>query len=128
MTLQEFEEALLLQGADLARWPEDLRERADRLLAADPAAEALRREIAELDADLGAAMAVEVNAAAVAARTQAAVRNRIERQGLLAMLPIGRILGFGSLAGIGGAAAALASPAAFNSGLLLAIALGGTTP
>jgi hypothetical protein len=125
MTLKEFDEALLEWGGDLDRWPPVERASGRALLGTDAAARSLLEEMASFETDLGAAMSVDVDAGAVSARVQAAIHDRRENAGLLSLLPLKKILGFGSLAGVGGAVAALALPASVNSSALLAMALSG---
>ena len=52
MTVEDIEDALDRFGGDLARWPEDLRQEAETLLAEMPEAGELLREAQELDAAL----------------------------------------------------------------------------
>lgn len=127
MTLQEFDTALLTWGGDLETWPADARAAARILLETDPQARVLLDEMTLFDADLGAAMAIDTPDGPVAAKVQAALRQRQEAVGLWSLLPLRKILGFGSLAGVGGAAMAFVAPSATNTGALLAIALGGGT-
>ena len=128
MTLQEFDEALLRWGGDLARWPGEVRAAARILLETEPRARALRDEMTRLDADLGAAMVVDLPDGAIAAKVQAALQRRRDPVDLWSLLPLRKILALGSLAGVGGAALALVSPMAVSTGALLAIALGGGLP
>ena len=127
MTFDELDEALLKWGADLDQWPPAQRSAARVLLDTDAAAQALLNEMASFEAGLGAAtaMAVDVNGGAISARVQAAIQDRIESAGLLSLLPLRKMLGFGLLAGLGGAAVAVFLPTGADSGLFLAIALGG---
>ena len=125
MTFNELDEALLKWGADLDQWPPAQRSAARVLLDTDAAAQALMNEMASFEASLDAATAVNVNAGAISARVQAALQDRIESAGLLSLLPLRRMLGFGSLAGLCGAAVAMFLPPGADSGLFLAIALGG---
>ena len=74
---------------------------------------------------LSTAMAIDVDAGIVSARIQSAVHDRTDRAGLLSLLPLRRMLGFGSLAGVGGAAIAMILPGSVNSSWLLTMALGG---
>ncbi|MEM1050106.1 MAG: hypothetical protein AAGL24_28375 [Pseudomonadota bacterium] len=125
MTLQEFDTALLTWGSDLENWPAGARAEARSLLETDPQAQLLLDEMTLFNAELGAAMAVGTSDGAIAAKTQAALQQRRDTVGLWSLLPLRKILGFGSLAGVGGAAMAFVAPSAVNTGALLAIALGG---
>ena len=125
MTFDELDEALLKWGTDLDQWPPAQRSAARVLLDTDAAAQALMNEMASFEASLGAATAVNANAGAISARVQAAIQDRMESAGLLSLLPLRRMLGFGSLAGLCGAAVAMVLPAGADTGLFLAIALGG---
>ena len=78
--------------------------------------------------ELGTAMVVDSHDGAIAARIQASVQERVEATRLLSLLPLRWILGFGSLAGLSGAAAAMATPAAINTSALLTLALTGGAP
>ena len=127
MTLDEFDRGLLTWGSDLSLWPEDRRVEAETLLVDNPGARALIREMAAFDADLKTASLVELQDGAIASRVQGALTERIAAPGVLAMLPIRRMLGLGSLAGVGGAIVAYVVPAT-NTGRLLAVALGGVMP
>ena len=125
MTLEEFDEALLKWGSNLDNWPLAECNAGQALVDTNADARTLLEEMTSFETGLGTAMAVDVNAGIVAARIQAAVRDRADSADLLALLPLWRILGFGSLAGIGGAAAAMILPAGINSGVFLTMALGG---
>jgi len=125
MTLEEFDEALLKWGADLDRWPSTKQNAARALLDTNETAWALLEEMGGFETGLGAAMAVDVDAGIVSARVQSAVHDRVARAGLLSLLPLRRMLGFGSLAGICGAAAAILLPASVSSSWFLTMALGG---
>ncbi|MES0882765.1 hypothetical protein [Roseibium sp. SCP14] len=125
MTLQEFDEGLLTWGANLDRWPEDTRSAARQLLETDAEARTLWQEATHFDAILGTASAVEMSQSAVVAKTQINLQTRREGSALLRLLPIGQLIGFGTLAGAGGVAAAFLVPAGANTGALLTLALGG---
>ena len=71
-----FEEALDRYGADLKRWPDDLRAGAEALLASSPQAQALLAEAVELDAALGVAFAVPPVPAGLATRIKARAERR----------------------------------------------------
>jgi hypothetical protein len=49
MTLAEFQHLIDIRGSDLAAWPDELRVAAERLLAADPTAQASLRQAQRLD-------------------------------------------------------------------------------
>jgi len=125
MTLKEFDEALLKWGADLDRWPSIERSAARALLVTNETARALLEEMRGFETELGAAMAVDFNAGAVSARAQATINDRADQPGLLSFLPLWRMLGLGSLAGVGGAAVAMILPASIDSSRFLSMALGG---
>ena len=125
MTLEEFDEALLKWGSNLDNWPLAECNAARALVDTDADARTLLEEMTSFETGLGTAMAVDVNAGIVAARIQAAIHDQAENTRLLSLLPLWRMLGFGSLAGFGGAAAAMIYPAGVNSGVFLVMALGG---
>lgn len=125
MTLEEFDEFLLKWGADLDRWPSTEQSAAQALLDTDKTARALLEEMGSFEAGLGAAMAVDVNAGAVSARVQAGIHDRADQSGLFSLLPLRRMLGLGSLAGVVGAAVAVILPASVDSSRFLTMALGG---
>ena len=128
MTREEFDEALLTFGTELNCWPMDLRASARSLLEIDDEARAMLEEMTSFESELGVAMVVDVDDGAIAARVQASVQERAEAAGLLSLLPLRWIFGFGSLAGLSGAAAAMAAPAAINTSALLTLALTGGAP
>lgn len=128
MTRDEFDRGLLAWGEALDAWPDAPRRAAQRLLARDEKARALLLEMAAFDAALGAAVAVEVDAGAVAARAQAGLQARLSLWRLRDLVPLGPLIGLGSLAGACGAVAALIVPAALQTGPLLVYALSGVTP
>jgi hypothetical protein len=125
MTLEEFDEGLLKWGAALSRWPSTEQSAARALLDTDKTARALLEEMGSFETGLGAAMTVDVNAGAVSARVQTAIHDRADQPRLLSLLPLWRMLGLGSLAGVGGAAFAMILPASVDSGRFLTMALGG---
>lgn len=125
MTLEEFDEGLLKWGADLDRWPSTEQSAARALLDTDKNARALLEEMGSFETGLGAAMAVDVNAGAVSARVQTKIHDRADQSGLLSLLPLWRMLGLGSLAGVVGAAVAVILPASVDSSRFLTMALGG---
>ncbi|MEM9632918.1 MAG: hypothetical protein AAGA50_16425 [Pseudomonadota bacterium] len=125
MTLQEFDTGLLTWGSNLDRWPDDIRSTARRLIATDPEAHSLWQEAARFDTMLGTASSVEMSESAVVAKVQAALETRREGSALWHLLPIRQLIGFGTLAGASGAAAAILVPAGANTGALLTLALGG---
>ena len=49
MTLAEFQDVLDARGGDMSLWPAELRQAAERLVAADPQAEACLRQARRLD-------------------------------------------------------------------------------
>ena len=128
MTLEDFDEGLLKWGADLAGWPDELRPRAEKLLAQSEAARSMREEMAGLATILDTAVMSGVPVGAVSAKVQQSIAGRRERQGLLDLLPLKRIFGWGSLAGIGGGAFAAFAPVGAGVTSMLSIALGGTLP
>lgn len=125
MTLEEFDEALLKWGSNLDNWPLAECNAGQALVDTNAEARTLLEEMTSFETGLGTAMAVDVNAGIVAARIQAAIHDQAESTRLLSLLPLWRMLGFGSLAGFGGAAAAMILPAGVNSGMFLVMALGG---
>lgn len=125
MTLEEFDEALLKWGPDLDRWRSIEQIAARALLDTNETARALLEEMGGFEAGLGAAMAVDIDAGIISARVQSAVHDRTDRIGLLSLLPLRRILGFGSLAGVCGAVVAMVLPASVSSSWFLTMALGG---
>lgn len=125
MTLEEFDEALLKWGSNLDNWPLAECNAARGLVDTNADARTLLEEMTSFETGLGTAMAVDVNARIVAARIQAAIHDQAESTRLLSLLPLWRMLGFGSLAGFGGAAAAMILPAGVNSGVFLVMALSG---
>ncbi|MGI9503857.1 MAG: hypothetical protein ACR2RE_12480 [Geminicoccaceae bacterium] len=128
MTREEFDEALLTFGTQLNRWPTDQCAAARRLLEIDDEARAMLEDMTSFESELGAAMVVDVHDGAIAARVQASVHERAEAAGLLSLLPLRWIFGFGSLAGLSGAAVAMATPVAINTSALLTLALTGGAP
>ena len=125
MTLEEFDEALLKWGSNLDNWPLAECNAGQALVDTNADARTLLEEMTSFETGLGTAMAVDVNAGIVAARIQAAIHDQAESTRLLSLLPLGRMLGFGLLAGFGGAAAAMILPAGVYSGVFLVMALGG---
>jgi hypothetical protein len=115
MTLNSFDEAVLRFGSDLASWPDSERQGAEALLAESAEARTLLAEEQAVQSNLTAALAVDIQAAALVARVQQSVAER-RRRGPAArirfLLPM--------LAG--GAAAALACGVAL--GLLLPVTPG----
>lgn len=81
MTHDAFERCLIRFGADLDRWPADLRAQAQRLLAQDAAARALLEEEATLDRRMARAAALRTGDTAPAARVSGALsRAALPRQ------------------------------------------------
>ena len=111
MTLEEFDVALLKWGSNLDNWPLAKCNAAQALMNTNADARTLMDEMTSFETGLGTAMAVDVNASIVASRIQAAIHDQAESTRLLLLLPLWRMLGFGLLAGFGGAAAAMILPA-----------------
>lgn len=73
LTRTEFEQHLLLYGANFSRWPADAAVAAQMLVQNDPAAQRLLREARDLDADIHGAVRAEPIGAALAGRILARV-------------------------------------------------------
>ena len=74
--LAAFEAMLDRHGGDQARWPSELRERAEGLLASSPEAQAVLRDAKQLDAALAEALAVPSPAMGLRARIVANAQPR----------------------------------------------------
>lgn len=76
MNIDAFEKGLLLYGADLSRWPPAEVTAAQRLMASNPAAQALYDDIARLDGTLRKAAAPEPTDSALTGRILEAAHPR----------------------------------------------------
>ncbi|MEM7637145.1 MAG: hypothetical protein AAF299_21480, partial [Pseudomonadota bacterium] len=128
MTLEEFDEALLRWGPDLDRWPQHQRQAGRELLSANAQAQPLLDEMTKMVGMVDTAIMDDTAAGIVSATVQQAIIRRQESLGLMSLLPVRRILGWGSLASVGGAAATVLVPVSANAPALLTIALGGMLP
>ena len=128
MTLEQFDEALLRWGADLDRWPQQQRRAGQELLSVNAEAQSLLDEMTKMGVAIDGAITDETAAGVVSATVQQAIARRHENQSLMSLLPVRRILGWGSLAGIGGGAASVLLPVSAGTPALLTIALGGLLP
>ncbi|MEO1161830.1 MAG: hypothetical protein AAFW74_15520 [Pseudomonadota bacterium] len=128
MTLEEFDEALLRWGPDLDRWPEQQQRAGRELLSINAEAQRLLDEMMRMGVAIDAAIMDETAAGVVSATVQQAIIRRQENQGLMSLLPVRRILGWGSLASVGGGVATALIPISANAPALLTIALGGMLP
>ncbi|MGB5213771.1 MAG: hypothetical protein WBN88_09030 [Anderseniella sp.] len=128
MTLEQFDEALLRWGPDLDRWPQQQQQAGQELLSVNAEAQSLLDEMTKMGVAIDATIMDETAAGVVSATVQQAIARRHENQSLMSLLPVGRILGWGSLAGIGGGAASVLLPVSASTPALLTIALGGLLP
>ena len=128
MTHEDFDEGLLKWGADLAKWPDESRRQAEELLAQSEAARSMQQEMAGFAVILDTAIMSDVTEGAISAKIQQTIARRRGRQGLLDLLPLKKIFGWGSLAGLGGGAIAAFAPVSAGVTTMLSIALGGVLP
>jgi hypothetical protein len=81
MKLAEFQHLIDSRGSDLSAWPDELRIAAERLLAAEPLAQARLREAQRLDDFLARALKVEpASLAPAVARVLARLPRELPRQ------------------------------------------------
>ncbi len=88
----------------------------------------MQREMSSFAVVLNTALTSDVPDGAISATIQQGIAERRERQGLLDLLPLKKIFGWGSLAGIGGGAVAAFAPVSAGVTTMLSIALGGVLP
>lgn len=126
MTLEEFDQHLLLYGADLTHWPEALMPDAYALLQRNPQAQVLLNEVMQLDS--GFALATQLtHPGAAATRLQAKLKERIDSNAnwLDKVFTPKGFFALGSAGGLGGSALALVLPVGGDLSAVLAVALGG---
>ncbi len=128
MTEQEFDSALLTWGADLSNWPDELRSSAEALLQKSETARSLQEEMIRMDAVLESAVMSDVQAGVVSAKVQQVIAQREQGREITDLIPIKQIVGWGSLAGIGGGILAAFAPVSVGVTSLLSVALGGALP
>ena len=128
MTREEFDAALLKWGADLSRWPRELRPSAEALLRKSAAARSLQEEMSRIDNVLEEVVMSDVQAGVISAKVQQAISQRKQGKGILDLVPLKHIFGWGSIAGVGGGVLATLAPVSAGVTSFLSIALGGALP